>query len=278
MDYGLRTRDHGLRTTDYRGGTTDQERLEKYIAGLGRAVVAFSGGVDSGLLAYLARRQLGKTNTIALTGDSASVPSGDRLFVVDFCREHDIPHQFIATHEQENPDYLANPDNRCFFCKEELYRRLRDYAAQNNFDHILDGTNATDLKGHRPGYAALTRAKIRAPYVVLGMGKEKIRLLAEHFDLAIAAKPQSACLASRIPTGTPVDLDALKRIDEAEKKLRALGFANPRVRFHGNLARLQLAQKEWGGCLRKQNLIQEALRPLGFDFITLDLKAYDREG
>lgn len=254
------------------------KQLHQFIGSLKRTIVAFSGGVDSGLLAYLARQQLGKKNMIALTGDSASVPSQDRLFVEDFCRQHDIPHQFIPTYEYENPNYRANPENRCFFCKEELYQRLKDYAVQNNFHHILDGTNMTDLKGHRPGLAALRQAEIKTPYLDLGINKENIRAIAKQFQLEIAVKPQAACLASRIPTGTPVDIVALRKIDQAENQLRLLGFANPRVRFHGNLARLQFKKEEWANCLEKKDLIQKALRPLGFQFVTLDLEVYGREG
>lgn len=246
--------------------------------GLNRVIVAFSGGVDSGVLAYLARSRLGKENMIALTGDSASVPASDRQFVADFCSRHDIPHQFIATAEYENPHYRANPDNRCFFCKEELYRRLKDYAAGSAFRHILDGTNPDDLKGHRPGYEALRRAEIKAPYVELGIDKCSIRSMARDFDLELADKPQAACLASRIPTGTPIDTAAMRTVDLAEGKLRALGMRNPRVRFHGKLARLQLTKEDWDLCLEKREGIQQALRPLGFQFITLDLQTYDRDG
>lgn len=260
-------------------------RLENFVRTLGRVVVGFSGGVDSALLAVVARRTLGRENAAAVTGDSAAVPSRDRLFVQEFCCGHDIEHHFLQTYEYDNPNYRANPDNRCFFCKEELYKRLREFAAARNAQHILDGTNLTDLKGHRPGYEALQRAcvpdrqaEVVAPYVALQIGKEEVRKMAAHLNLEVATKPQTACLASRIPTGTPIDAAALKKVDDAENFLRRLGLQNPRVRFHGGLARLELKKEEWELCLTQRKEIEKGLLELGFHFVTLDLKPYAREG
>lgn len=253
-------------------------KLETYIQQLDRAVVALSGGVDSALLAYIARKNLGKEKMIAVTGDSATVPSRDRQFVQAFCAEYDIPHQFLLTYEYDNPNYKANPENRCFFCKEELYKRLKAFAVEKCYLHILDGTNVTDLKGHRPGFEALKRAEIKTPYVELGIDKPTIRAMAQFLNLEVAEKPQGACLASRVPTGTPIDVEALQKIDRAENILRDLGINNPRVRFHGDLARLELKKEEWGFCLERKSVIREAFRGLGFKFVTLDLKEYDREG
>lgn len=253
-------------------------QLENYIRSLDKAIIAFSGGVDSALLAFLARKQLGREQMIAITGDSAGVPSRDREFVRDFCAEHDIQQKFVQTYEYDNPNYKNNPENRCFFCKEELYKRLKEYAIQFGTLHILDGTNATDLKGHRPGFEALKKAEIKAPYVELNIDKQTIRAMARFLKLEVAEKPQAACLASRVPTGTPIDMAALQKIDQAENILRDLGIGQPRVRFHGNLARLQLKKEEWGLCLENKQRIREAFQTLGFQFITLDLKDYDREG
>ena len=253
-------------------------QLENYIQYLNRTVVAFSGGVDSALLAFLARKNLGQEQMIAITGDSASVPSQDREFVQSFCKSHVIPHQFILTYEYDDPNYKANPKNRCFFCKEELYKRLKEFAAQSGYNHILDGTNTTDLKGHRPGFEALTKAEIKTPYVELGIDKPTIRAMAKFLNLEVADKPQAACLASRIPTGTPIDVEALQKVDRAENLLRNFGVKNPRVRFHGELARLELKKEEWEACLSQREDIRKEFQVLGFKFITLDLKEYDREG
>ncbi|OGQ06203.1 MAG: TIGR00268 family protein [Deltaproteobacteria bacterium RIFCSPLOWO2_12_FULL_44_12] len=252
--------------------------LENYIQNLKRAVVAFSGGVDSAFLAFLARKTLGKESMVAITGDSASVPSRDREFVSAFCQKYDIPHEFILTYEYDNPSYRSNPENRCFFCKEELYQKLKGYAESKGFKHVLDGTNMTDLKGHRPGFEALKKAGILAPYIDLEIEKTAIRKMADSFNLEVATKPQSACLASRVPTGTPIDVEALQRIDAAENFLKDLGVREPRVRFHGDLARLQLKKEEWLLCIEVKEKIQKQFQSLGFKFVTLDLKEYDREG
>lgn len=252
--------------------------LQTYIAKLKRVVVGFSGGVDSALLTFVARRQLGKENVYAITGDSAAVPSRDRDFVTRFCQQYDVSHRFIPTYEYENPNYQSNPENRCFFCKEELYRCLKEFAVQFGARHALDGTNTTDLEGHRPGFEALKKAEVLAPYVDLGINKESVRAMASHLQLEVATKPQSACLASRIPSGIPIDVKVLQKVDMAENFLKDLGIQNPRVRFHGELARLQLCVSDWELCIQKKEIIQESFRKLGFSLVTLDLNPYTRRG
>lgn len=254
------------------------EALENYIRTKKRVLVAYSGGVDSSLLAYVSRKVLGRGDVLAVTGDSASVPMRDREFVIDFCLEHDIPHRFIKTYEQEDPNYQKNPENRCFFCKSELYRRLQEEAIGFKTSVILDGTNATDLKGHRPGYEALKKASITAPFLDLNFEKGMIRKIAKDYGLTVAEKPQTACLASRVPTGIPIQLEILEKIDHAENILRDLGLQNPRVRFHENLARIELKEEEWALLIEKNNVIRNEFKIIGFDYITLDLKPYSREG
>lgn len=252
------------------------QRLVKHIASYESAVVGLSGGVDSCVLAYAARKALGKDRVVAATGDSATLPSADREFVTDFCRSHDIVHVFIDTHEYENPNYRSNPKNRCFFCKEELYRSLWKVAREKYYNVVLDGTNLDDLKGHRPGYQALLDAGVKAPLVDLKFDKETVRSLARQWKLDVADKPQSACLASRIPTGTPIDVKALQEVDRAETLLRTLGFRQVRVRHHGPLARLELLKEDWSLCLEKQKEIVQTLKDVGFEQITLDLSGYSR--
>lgn len=253
-------------------------QLENHIRSFGKVWVAYSGGVDSSLLAFVARRVLGRENVLAVTGDSASVPMRDREFVVSFCREQDIPHRFIPTYEQENPDYQKNPENRCFFCKSELYRRLKEEAVDSGTTFILDGTNATDLKGHRPGYEALQKAEITTPFLDLQIDKTTVRQIAAEYGLEVAHKPQSACLASRIPTGVPIDLQKLTKVDRAENILKEFGLKNPRVRLHDTLGRIELKEEEWDVLLRHKDVIRNELKKIGFDFITLDIKPYSREG
>ncbi|MDO8494374.1 MAG: ATP-dependent sacrificial sulfur transferase LarE [Deltaproteobacteria bacterium] len=252
-------------------------RLETYISGLGQVMVALSGGVDSALLAFLARKTLPKEKVLAVTGDSASVPSRDRDSVQEFCRQHDIPHRFLPTYEMEDPNYLSNPENRCFFCKQELYRRLKQFAVEKGFTAILDGTQVDDLKGHRPGQKAIEQEGILTPYLTLEMNKAMIRELAAYFQLQVAKKPQAACLSSRIPTGTAIAETALRQIDTAENLLRDLGFVNPRVRFHGDLARLHLTAEDTQRCLTMREQVTASLKHLGFQHVTIDLQVYDRE-
>lgn len=253
-------------------------KLENHIRSFGKVLVAYSGGVDSSLLAFVSRRVLGRGNVLAVTGDSASVPMRDREFAVSFCREQDISHRYIKTYEQENPDYQKNPENRCFFCKSELYQRLKEEASRFGAAFILDGTNATDLKGHRPGYEALRKAEITAPFLDLQIDKTTVRQIAAGYGLDVAHKPQSACLASRIPTGIPIHLEKLTRVDRAENVLKEFGLKNPRVRLHDKLGRIELIEEEWEILLRNKEVIRNELKKIGFDFIALDLNPYSREG
>ena len=252
------------------------ESMIAYMRELQSVVLGLSGGVDSCVLAVAARKALPKEKVFAVTGDSNTLPDADRSRVAQFCAQHDISHAFVSTYEYDNPNYRMNPENRCFFCKEELYRRLKEFAGSHGFSAVLDGTNVSDLKGHRPGYDALMKAEVKAPFVDLGFDKENVRNLARFWNLEMAEKPQSACLASRIPTGTPIQLEALKSVDRAEEALRPLGFRQVRVRHHGELARLEIQMEDWNLCMEKRKEIVERLRAVGFKYIALDLAGYSR--
>ncbi|MBI4211953.1 MAG: ATP-dependent sacrificial sulfur transferase LarE [Deltaproteobacteria bacterium] len=238
------------------------------------AVVAFSGGVDSALLVVLAHAELGN-RMVAVMGVSASVPERDRLLATSFCTSRKIPFVEMDTKEFEDPRYLKNPANRCFFCKQTLFRTLLSFADENNFQYILEGTNASDLKGHRPGYAAKEESdRILSPLVDAGFTKDDVRQLARDLTLEVAEKPQSACLSSRIEIHLPIDPGVLKKIDSAENTLRDLGLQQVRVRFHRDHVRIEVGTQEIEQAFSKRHIILEKLTALGWNNISLDLAGY----
>lgn len=247
--------------------------LRLQLQGSESALVAFSGGVDSALLAFLAHDLL-KERMKALLGVSPSVPERDRQLARAFCAEHGIPFAEIATDEFTDPNYLSNPENRCFYCKNSLYKTLCSLAAEQGYKAILDGTNASDLVDHRPGRLAAAEHGIRSPFIEAHFSKEDIRRLARELKLTIAEKPASACLASRIPTHTPIEPRMLSRIDRAENALRDLGLAQVRVRHHGDVARIEVGSGELPAAFALRERIAEALLLLGWRFVTLDLAGY----
>jgi len=249
--------------------------LRKWLKGGERLAVAFSGGVDSTLLVYLAHQELGD-NMIALTAESPSLPLRDREEALSFVRNYHIPHQFIKTDEFENEDFRRNPENRCYHCKRELFGQLTDYALKNHFRFVLDGTNQSDLGGHRPGYRAIQESEMtRTPYIELGITKMDIREICQSLGLSVARKPASACLSSRIPRGNRIEPEDLRRVDSAEEILREMNFSQIRVRHHGELARIQGIQSEIPTLLQRRSEIGEKLKAVGYRFVTIDTLAYD---
>lgn len=250
------------------------EQLKKWIEKEGRVIVAFSGGIDSALLVVVAHQVL-KDNMLAVTGDSESVPSRDREFVGKFCSTRGIPHTFIKTREFDIPEFRRNPENRCYYCKGELYKTLSDYANKNGFEAVLDGTNASDLSGHRPGYRAIQEIeKAKTPYVDLGITKDDIRAISDFLKIEIAHKPASACLSSRIPWGMRLDPQDLEMVDQAENFLRDIGIEQVRVRHHDRLARLQCLETDIPKIISSRKKITDGLKKIGYDMVTFDLKCY----
>jgi uncharacterized protein len=255
-----------------------QEKLFAILRGLGRVIVAYSGGADSAYLAWAAHRALGG-NAIAITADSASLPASHKRDAEAFARECGFRHEYIETHEFENPDYVKNDKNRCFHCKDELFVRLEAYAKAHGFAHIVYGVNRDDLGDYRPGQAAAKLHSVEAPLVEAGLTKAELRELARRAGLSVWDRPAAACLSSRVPYGTPVTVETIRTIEDGEEAIRALGFRQFRVRFHGELVRIEIAKDELPKALTAEMAAEFAaiFKRLGFLYVTLDLEGY-RQG
>jgi uncharacterized protein len=245
---------------------------------LQRVIVAYSGGTDSAYLAWAAHRALGD-KAIAITADSASIPASHKRDAEAFALECGFRHEYIETHEFENPDYVKNDKNRCFHCKDELFRQLEAFAAARGFAHIVYGVNKDDLGDYRPGQRAAKIHEVKAPLVDAGLGKAEIRELSKRAGLSTWDRPAAACLSSRVPYGTPVTPETIKTVEQGEEAIRALGFRQFRVRFHGDLARIEIAPEEMSKALTADNAraFSAIFKQLGFLYVTLDLEGY-RQG
>ncbi len=255
-----------------------REALASGLADCERVVVAFSGGVDSTFMAAMAREALGE-RALAITGVSPAVAPAEREEAAALARQIGIRHEWVETREMENPDYVANTPMRCFHCKDELYGVLDAIAERAGGAVIVDGTNADDAGDWRPGRQAAARHGVRSPLLELGFTKEDIRELSRRMGLPTWDKPAMACLASRIPHGTPVTVEALDQIGAAEAVLRSAGLRQLRVRHHGDVARIETDEAGMALVFAPENRerIVERLRNLGFKHVALDLAGY-RQG
>ena len=255
-----------------------QEKLFETLTGLDRVIVAYSGGTDSAYLAWAANRVLGN-QSIAITADSASIPESHKRDAEDFVRRFGIAHEYIETHEFENPDYLKNDANRCFHCKDELFTQLEAVGQARGIAHIIYGVNQDDLGDYRPGQNAAKIHQVKAPLVEAGLSKAEIRELSRLSGLPTWDRPASACLSSRIPYGTPVTIQNIKTVEKGEEEIKALGFRQFRVRFHGELVRIEIAKDELARALAPEMAaaFTAIFRKLGFQYVTLDLEGY-RQG
>jgi uncharacterized protein len=236
-------------------------------------LVAWSGGVDSTFLAVMAHRVLGQA-TLAVTADSPSFPRDDLRATKALAKQFGLRHKVIATAEMANPVFTANPPDRCYHCKSELFGTLRRLADQAGLADVADGSNADDTGDFRPGTRAAQEHGVKRPLQELGFTKEEIRAASRVLGLPTADKPATACLTSRIPYGTPITPENLAVVEKSERVLQKLGFVKCRVRLHGDVGRIELPPEELGQALAKREAILEGLKKAGVRYITLDLQGY----
>lgn len=255
-----------------------QQRLFDLLSDLGQVLIAYSGGTDSAYLAWAAHQVLGE-RAIAVTADSASIPTSHKRDAEAFVEQFGIPHRYIATHEFENPEYVKNDRNRCFHCKDELFLRMDQVRAETGIHEIIYGVNKDDLGDYRPGQSAAKLHQVKAPLVEADLTKAEIRELSRRAGLPTWDRPAAACLSSRIPYGTEVTPERIRVVENGEEALKNLGFRQFRVRYHGELVRIEVAQDEMSKALTPEmaDAFTRIFKQLGFLYVTLDLQGY-RQG
>lgn len=238
--------------------------------------VGYSGGVDSVFLARFAVDVLGRDRVLAVTGRSASYPEVQHRMALECVERFAIPHAEVTTHELADPSYAANPTNRCYYCKSELWDRLDGVAREHGLRTVVNGANADDVSDHRPGGAAARERGVRSPLQEAGVTKAEVRALSRELGLPTWDQPASPCLASRLPYGLAVTEERLGQVERAESMLRSRGLREFRVRHHGTVARVEAAPAELDRATTVVGEVAGAIRALGFDAVLVDVEGYRR--
>jgi len=250
------------------------KKLIEILKDMQSAVLAYSGGVDSTFL--FKALQLSEIRTLAVTAVSEITPYNDLLTAKGVAEELGMQHRIIKTYELLREEFVRNSPDRCFFCKDELFKKLTDIALAEGYVFVLDGNNMDDTMDYRPGRKAAMKYNIRSPLIEAGLSKREVRDFSRHLGLSTWDKPSSPCLSSRIPYGRRITKEALTRVEKAEDFLRSLGFHEIRVRDHGSIARIEVEEDKIGLLLipEKRKIISEKLKSIGYQFISLDLDGY----
>jgi uncharacterized protein len=252
-----------------------RDALQQRLESAGRLLIAFSGGVDSSYLAWAAKQALGE-DALAVTAVSPSYPADHRAMAERVVDEFAIPHRFIETREMESEAYRRNAPDRCYHCKTELFEQMGQLRGELGFEAVAYGVNTDDTGDFRPGHRAADERGVLSPFLDVSLSKQEIRELSREVGLPTADLPSSACLSSRLPYGTEVTEERLRQVELGEQRLRDLGFVQVRLRHHGELARVEVEPSELPKALdpAMAKAISEAIKPLGFQFVSLDLEGY----